>query len=274
MELEEELKGRNEFWDSVRGALMLIVVFGHALQRCNGMDPNDPLQLVIRTFQMKGLMFVSGYVFAYSRADDLGKYMLSKVRRLLVPYVLWVIPVWLALALAHTFPLTPQSLLKELVQSNFWFLRILFLIFVAFVPYVLANKMRGGVVAGLVGIPVSLGIAYGLSEVDGWNATFHYAQYFSLGLVLHLIYRNEIFASLGNKWLVWVGRRSLAIYAIHWNLLFAYFPYRRLHLDWPTNCDINLYIRAVMLFLLWTAITVSIIFLHEKLIESAFQRGR
>lgn len=265
---------RNEFWDSVRGALMLIVVFGHALQRCNGMDPNDPLQLFIRMFQMEGLMFVSGYVFAYSRVDDLGKYILSKVRRLLVPYVLWVIPGWLALALAHTIPLTPQSLLRELVQSNFWFLRILFLIFVAFVPYVLANKMRGSVFAGLVGIPVSLGLAYGLSEVDGWNSTFHYAQYFSLGLALHLIYRKEIFASCGNKWLVWAGRRSLAIYAIHWNLLFAYFPYRRLHLEWLTNWGINLYIRTVMLFLLWTAITVAIILLYEKLRESAFSRSR
>ena len=51
---------RSNFWDVLRGFAMLIVVFGHSLQVCNGGDPNNPLHLVIRYFQMELLFFDIG----------------------------------------------------------------------------------------------------------------------------------------------------------------------------------------------------------------------
>lgn len=81
---------RSDFWDVLRGFAMLIVVFGHSLQVCNGGDPNNPLHLVIRYFQMELLFFISGYVSEWSHSSSLGGAVWSKFLRLGVPYLAWV----------------------------------------------------------------------------------------------------------------------------------------------------------------------------------------
>ncbi len=62
----------------------------------------------------------------------------------------------------------------------------------------------------------------------------------------------------------WVGKNSLAVYAVHWNLLFAYFPYRDLHLNWLLDNGLNIYVRSIIVFVIWVAITVVCMACYSK----------
>lgn len=257
--MTKEVANRNSFWDAVRGVLMLIVVFAHAIQRCNGMDPTNPLHLVIQKFQMEALMFVSGYVAAYSTRFDWKKFLRGKSTRLLVPYLAWVIPVWLILVITHKVPFSGMSFAHELVCSNFWFLRTLFLIFLCFGVFKLIEKR-----SAVVGALVYFAGAYGVSLVWGQGLTFHYALFFAAGYAIHKLVPIGLRGG-GNLCLNWVGTHSLAIYAVHWNLLFAYFPYRDLHLIWLYDNPLNIYLRAAILFVMWMVVTVGIIIGWERI---------
>ncbi len=178
---------RNAFWDSVRGALMLIVVFGHAIQRCNGMETDNPLHIFIRYFQMEALMFVSGYVAAYCNKFNSLQYLKSKCNRLLVPYLLWVIPIWGVLAAFGKLDFSFASFGHELGCSNFWFLRTLFLIFLALMGYCMLQK-KSKIVAAVI----FFFVAFGISKLPGQRLTLHYAIYFALGYAIHKIVPFEV----------------------------------------------------------------------------------
>ena len=83
-------KKRNDFLDFLRGGGILLVVFGHAIQVCMNMDINNPVHIVIRTFQMNLLVFISGYSMKYAKEENLLSVNIkNKIQRLLVPYIAW-----------------------------------------------------------------------------------------------------------------------------------------------------------------------------------------
>lgn len=257
--------GRCHFWDVVRGTLMLIVVFAHGIQRCNGGRADNPLHLVIQCFQMEALMVVSGYVAAYSTKFSPLPYVKGKVRRLLVPYLLWVLPMLLCLIVAGKADFSISRLIHDLMYSNFWFLRTLFLIFMAFVGY--RALERFSVAPALVLFFLLLSA---LSWIPGQRLTLHYGLYFIAGYVVHKMIPFEVTLG-GPRWLSWIGRNSLAVYAVHWNLLFAYFPYKQLHLTCVWDSGINIYVRAFVLSFIWILVTVGIILVSNRM--QALVRG-
>ena len=115
---------RNGFIDCVRGLSILIVVFGHAIQKCNGMDPTTMVQKVVMTFWMPIFFMISGYLCSMSKNRDYIYAVRKKVQRLLIPYVLWEQVHFLVNAcMGGNYSMWRQF--TSILDSGFWFLRIL-----------------------------------------------------------------------------------------------------------------------------------------------------
>ena len=118
-------------------------------------------------------------------------------------------------------------------------------------------------------------IAGTLRFVPGQGSIFHYALFFALGYlankltkrIMHERTKVEKRMGLGQKVLLWAGTNSLAIYAIHWNLLYAYFPYDKLRLSWIFNNGAHLYVRSAVVFILWMMITAILIFGYTSITQ-------
>lgn len=120
---------RNIFLDVLRGMAILFVVFGHAIQSANNMNPGLPLQKIIMTFWMPLFFMISGYVDGFTHG---GKGILSKINRLVVPYFFWATIVFVLDVLIGKNLFSFGAFLTELGFSQFWFLRVLFIIWFIF----------------------------------------------------------------------------------------------------------------------------------------------
>ena len=79
---------RNRYVDVLRGMVILLVVFWHAIQGANHVDNNNSVHLVIQSFQMALLMIISGYVMGFSKIEGNYKSAIDKrVKRLQVSYI-------------------------------------------------------------------------------------------------------------------------------------------------------------------------------------------
>lgn len=80
---------RNRQLDMLRGLAILIVVFGHSLQ-ANIDSGYNSIWYLIRSFQMPLLFAISGYTCKYSfPCNNTRKFMVGKVKRILIPYLAW-----------------------------------------------------------------------------------------------------------------------------------------------------------------------------------------
>ena len=113
------LSNRIAYLDVLRGIAIVCVVLGHAIQKCNCMVPTDGVQSIIATFQMALFFAISGYVSCLSDAEPL-IVLKRRVFRLLVPYLSWVI-------LLCGVQCKWSDLPRMILNSQFWFLRVLFL---------------------------------------------------------------------------------------------------------------------------------------------------
>lgn len=133
--------------------------------------------------------------------------------------------------------------------------------------------MLGG--GGIVACITFVIIAGTLRFVPGQGSVFHYALFFALGYfanklsqrMMHERTKVEKRMGLGRKVLLWAGTNSLAIYAVHWNLLYAYFPYDKLRLSWIFNNSAHLYVRSAVVFALWMMITAILIFEYTSITQ-------
>ena len=256
---------RADFWDVLRGIAMLIVVFGHSLQVCNGGDPTNPLHLVIRCFQMELLFFISGYVSGWSRPGSLGGALWSRFLRLGVPYLAWVVLFYLLHIVLVRDQFAVGTFLLDLACSGFWFLRVLLIISVF---HCLWSRMccRYAKFLSAIGI---FGLSAWLSSFPGEEYLFRFVIAFAAGVLAHetniLKFVDRI--SCNCPFLKWVGRNSLAIYAVHWNVLFCHFPSWRLGLGRIIdNQDTSLiYMRASVVCLCWLIYTCGFILLAKRI---------
>ena len=125
---------RNRFIDSVRGLAISIVVLGHAIQKCNGMDPSSPVQIVIMTFWMPLFFLISGYLCGMSSNKDYVGAVKRKVVRLLLPYIAWQqIHYFLSVIRHGNYSISCQ--LWGILESDFWFLRLLFCVYLVWYAY-------------------------------------------------------------------------------------------------------------------------------------------
>jgi fucose 4-O-acetylase-like acetyltransferase len=125
---------RHPFLDYLKGLLIVLVVFGHALQfYVYGGAPEvwgDPVFRLIYMFHMALFMGISGYVSHYSaRSGDLAPQILRRARQLLLPMVLWTFITFLMEAHAWQ-DVTNLKRYLQLFMLQYWFLWSLFFSFV------------------------------------------------------------------------------------------------------------------------------------------------
>lgn len=91
-------KNRNNFFDFVKAAAIIIVVFGHCIQYGSGKDFlnncdffDNPVFIFIYSFHMPLFMLISGYLFAFSaNRRSIRDNMKKKIVSLIVPIIAWV----------------------------------------------------------------------------------------------------------------------------------------------------------------------------------------
>jgi len=123
-------KNRNRFLDLLRGVAIFIVVVGHAIQANYIEDHVITLvwERIICAFQMPLFFAISGYTLGYSFPhNNSQKFLLNKVTRLLIPYLIWASLHYIFLCLGGFKTLSALDYLKELFVSDIWFLRNIFL---------------------------------------------------------------------------------------------------------------------------------------------------
>ena len=197
--------------------LMLLVLFYHSILFYSGTwftgDPAEvspPLAYLARwlnSFHIYGFALISGYLFYYGRMEC-GKYMtyggflLSKVKRLLVPYA-FAAAVWVAPFHLYFFR-SPSELIDKYVlgksASQLWFLLMLFGVFLIFYP--LAGFFRKhtllGALAVLGAYAASVHLPWGFLSYYGLRNALAYLPVFWLGFALRQ-YKDALPARLLRK---------------------------------------------------------------------------
>lgn len=124
----EITKKRDISIDSIRGVAIILVVIGHVCQRVEGTEPNL-LHIIIQTIQMPLFMFLSGFCAFYSIQNmKCSNFLEKKAKGLLLPYIVWVILLWLSNGILAYGEFDLKQLMLDFLNSGFWFLRILFYI--------------------------------------------------------------------------------------------------------------------------------------------------
>lgn len=168
-------KGRNSYWDNLKGILILLVVCGHLCERY--IDDSNLLKhiwIVVYSFHMPLFIFVNGY-FARRSSKPAEKKSLKMLKYYLLMQILFVFGDYLI----------RQKEFKLSVLSDpaycCWYL--LFLVYayliMKFLPRETDRLAKWTVVSLglslLVGFDVSVGHAYGVGR------TFYFMPYFLLG---------------------------------------------------------------------------------------------
>ena len=187
------MKKRNELLDVVRGLAIVIVVFAHALQVCGGKF-NHSLHEYIRQFQMPLLMAVSGFATTYGIGKaGLKDAFLKKGGRLLLPYLCWATIVFCG-DLATGF-CSMGDVVRYMLCSEFWFLRVLFII--ASVALIceclyLARALRFINPAARVAMLLGLysGCTFLISSLPGQVSVFHMSIWYLTGFAIAFVCKN------------------------------------------------------------------------------------
>lgn len=134
--MTKNLSQRNEFLDYLKGFLIVLVVYGHVLQRFAYHDNGffeDPVFKFIYLFHMPLFMLVSGYLATTTfKKYNFSQFFSRKTRQLVLPVLSWSLPFTLfLLVLSHQHLSTqfPAIFLAKYWESalGFWFIWALFL---------------------------------------------------------------------------------------------------------------------------------------------------
>lgn len=177
---DDGARERMRWMDVLRGTAILLVVLSHATRLLADVVPTVValawLDVFLTPYRMPMLMFLSGMLLPVALAKPLPTYYVGKVRRLLWPYVVWV----LVLALVGAAPgplLDPRT---WYATSYLWYLFFLLcyfavapvvrrwppaLVAAASVALVLASVPLDGAEDGRVKLLLYLGGFFGLGHV-------------------------------------------------------------------------------------------------------------
>uniref|UniRef100_A0AB33JFL7 Acyltransferase family protein n=1 Tax=Prevotella sp. GTC17262 TaxID=3236797 RepID=A0AB33JFL7_9BACT len=137
--------------DKLKIIATLLVVLGHVTRMYSGASiiemPHESILMwltdFIYSFHMPLFVFISGAIYYIGKREngkykDECKFILSKVERLLIPYlcfaILWVLPTMLYLGKVETDLLSyiRQSYLLGINSRHLWYLMMIFVLFIAF----------------------------------------------------------------------------------------------------------------------------------------------
>jgi fucose 4-O-acetylase-like acetyltransferase len=129
---------RDLLFDAMKGFGILLVIMGHALQQSAPQFDNNFAFRLIYAFHMPLFFFISGYIFqtGLERKKLLPfTFLLKKACALVVPFFSWylIFGLWRGLPPGVTLSVYARRLL-ETPAYGYWFLWVLFLCFVSFLP--------------------------------------------------------------------------------------------------------------------------------------------
>ena len=136
------MKNRLEYLDVLRGAAVILVIFGHSLQSSFVEYPKLPLYHLIYSIHVPLFVFVSGYLYRFQLKKKINNFITNRFIRLFIPYLIWMSVIALVLRDA----LVTSNILHFfargiLLPQTPWFLYILFFSFcVTFI--ILKSKSR------------------------------------------------------------------------------------------------------------------------------------
>lgn len=253
---------RNELLDIMRGIAILIVILGHALQGTHGGEVGDDLHRFILTFQMELMFAISGFSAVYSKKRTLADAVKRHLLRLGLPCLAWVWIFYLAEAIVGIKSWTMADAFGCVIISGFWFLRQLLLIYLAFEVY-----RHSGPISGILAGTLTL---FAFACIPGQETLVHYAVWFVVGVVVHELWRyflpnTEICNPLPRRLsvpLIWCGRNSLALYAVHWNIFFVFISCYLI--DFSKIIEMSFPVAAFLMFALFTGGSVLLINMAKK----------
>lgn len=192
---EAPIYPRSSTLDLLRGLTMLIVVMAHAMQY--SLLPGEESIIwmrFIRPFQMPILFLISGWAMAYSfppRSHSI--FLRKKVKRLFIPYLVWMLICYFIEIFRGFNVFSFEGVCSELLTSDFWFLRALFLIYFVvwggvFVCEKCAKDKKWlfsfSVVLGLIIVLLLRKIDILRPTANGW-----FYQWFLTGYLAHLLFK-------------------------------------------------------------------------------------
>lgn len=197
---------RIEKLDVIRAITIILVVFGHSIIIYNSSwgiynsDNSVPFLVyckqVIDYLQMPLFFSLSGYLF-YITKDNLSlkKFLVSKIRRLLVPYFIfsffYLLPIRLFIKYPHYLNRSLFSiLLNDLVlgkdNGHLWFLQTLFCIFVVFfiVNKIIIKFVKKEIIQLSLLFLLNIAIVFIPGKIDFFHLRFN-SFWFYIGFVLN-----------------------------------------------------------------------------------------
>lgn len=191
--------------DVLRGIAILIVVLGHAIQSSLLEGESSFIwSRLILNFQMPLLFCISGYSAGFSfPSDDTKKFIVKKIKRLLIPYVAWESLHYLVVCIVTSDynMFEGISFIKEFFISDFWFLRVLFIYYVVLWIYNILFSLvhiKNKMVQSLL-LLSGCAIVWLLTKIKLINGSLSvwYYVWFIIGL-LFFIYKNYINSLIHN----------------------------------------------------------------------------
>lgn len=120
--------GRDLKWDLIKAFAIFLVILGHCIQIMDPLWQQNLVQRIIYSFHMPLFMFISGYFAMSSKNTGSGKWIIDKLRRLLVPCVVHGIVLSAALYFLAKTPQPCPNIISVLNVT--WYLFVLFLLLV------------------------------------------------------------------------------------------------------------------------------------------------
>ena len=194
-------------YDLIKVFTTVLVVFGHASRMYTGagvITPANPSKFldlctaIIYAFHMPLYICVSGMVYGFC-IDELGKYrdvkkfVLTKTKRLLIPYLFWGI--FYVAPIMVIFGFTKQSYLQYAINliigkdsRHLWFILCLFLIFIVCAIYREICRIfsfnENWIVILLIGLFCNR-MANHIPNILCINSLFQYFIWFYLGVLIN-----------------------------------------------------------------------------------------
>jgi len=169
------MKKRDYYFDNAKFILIFLVVFGHLLRAF--IEDNEifyALYKAIYTFHMPAFIMIAGY-FAKGSSDS--KYLLTLVKKLLIPYVIFQI-----VYTGYYFLIDKKDWLIDSIFYPHWSLWFLFSLFCWHMLLILYKHVRpvvGIVIAIIIG--VTIGYFDSIGHMFSLSRTFVFFPYFLIG---------------------------------------------------------------------------------------------
>lgn len=202
-------KKRDNLLDMIRGVGILIVVFGHSIQKCRCSSEFDWLHMLIASFQMVLLFIISGYSWCLGSDEKFGGLIRKRIMRLGVPHIVWVTICYMLSLCSGSAAFSIKQLYIECKSSDFWFLRDLFFLMLAFDVVKVSIKRFEQKILKVIAFVVSIVLIIVVYHSVGIFNSLHFAPAFAVGGMVYWLRKR-----FGDHWIRWATYLSVPVTAV------------------------------------------------------------